>query len=93
MEFLKALEAALPPPERCHHCMMYAQYGSDETGWSDRLMLQVNKVGKFYPFFLDDNDFAEGDAALISEIKGLLASGDEKFQISDTPGQAGKVGA
>jgi len=41
MLFLKSLEGALPPPEHCHHAITYARYGSDDTGWEDRLALQV----------------------------------------------------
>lgn len=56
IDFLKRLEAMIPPPPHCHHVITYAQYGSDAAGWEDRLSLQVNLSGKFYCFFIDETD-------------------------------------
>jgi hypothetical protein len=92
--FLKEMEAVFPPPPRCHHGLMYAQYGSDEAGWSDRLMLQVNNDGTFYPFFLDDEDLSKSSTALAIEIAELLRQPSPKNeQLSFVPLQAGSAPA
>jgi hypothetical protein len=69
---LKELERALPPPPKCHHSMMYAQYGSDADGWEDRLLLQVNYNGMFHPFFLDEEDFEKSASELVGELVNFL---------------------
>lgn len=72
MRFLKLLEENIPPPERCHHVITFAQFGSDETGWNDRLALQVNDQGKFYCFFLDDEDFTLDPEHLVLGVMANL---------------------
>jgi hypothetical protein len=72
---------------------MYAQFGSDKVGWSDRLMLQLNSDGLFYPFFLDDEDFAKHDNELVAEIVAFMREPiPANWQLSDTPGSAGRLG-
>lgn len=73
IDLLKALEAAVPPPALCHHAITYAQYGSDETGWEDRLAIQVNRGGKFQCLFLDDGDFRIPAAFVVAEIVKVLS--------------------
>lgn len=68
LDFLKALEAAIPPPKGCHHALTFAQYGSDADGWQDRLALQINDAGRFHCFFIDPGDFDKGIPELVSEI-------------------------
>ena len=74
LDLLKNLEAAVPPPQNCHHALMYSQYGSDEDGWEDKLALQINRSGRFQTLFLDEEDFKKPGTALISEILGLINS-------------------
>ena len=54
--FLKELERLVPPPANCHHAITYAQYGSDASGWEDKLAVQVNTSGVFLCIFLDESD-------------------------------------
>ena len=56
MEFLKALEAELPPPTGQHHSLTFAQFGSDATGWEDKLCLGFRKSNGSQNYFLDDRD-------------------------------------
>lgn len=92
IEFLKALEEAWPPPEGCHHPLMYAKFGSDSTGWEDQLMLQVNWDGTFYPFFLDDNDLKKPINQLVAEIVELLeAPKPGNWQVSNVAAKVGDV--
>jgi hypothetical protein len=68
IDFLKLLERELPPPANCHHGIGYAQFGSDSTGWEDRLALQINVGGVFHCFFLDEADFEKTPARLVTEV-------------------------
>lgn len=68
IDFLKALEAELPPPANCHHAITYAQFGNHEAGWEDRLALQLNVEGVFTCFFLDDKDFNETPEDLAKNV-------------------------
>lgn len=81
--FLKALESRIPPPPYCHHALTYAQYGSDEAGWEEKLALQINAGGKFHCFFIEPGDFEKGDG-LIAEIAEGLAKDMPNAQISET---------
>lgn len=72
IDFLKQLEAAIPPPDKCHHAITYAQYGDEECGWDDRLAVQVNHHGKFICFLLDDADCAKVPAQIVAEIKSYV---------------------
>lgn len=56
IKFLKTLEEVVPPPVECHHAITYAQYGSDEIGWEDRLALRINVAGDERVLFLDTGD-------------------------------------
>jgi hypothetical protein len=75
IDFLKAVEADIPPPARCHHVLTYARYGSNDTGWEDKLALQINDAGDFKCFFLEDSDLLD-IPKLIIEIKESLNSSD-----------------
>ena len=59
MRFLQAMETEVVPPEGHHHVVMASKYGSDEKGWTDHLLLQVNDGKRFQQFFLGPDDFAE----------------------------------
>jgi hypothetical protein len=86
IDVLKNLEAAIPPPPNCHHAITYAQYGSDETGWEDRLALQVNKEGTFHCVFIDAEDFLKPVMQFVfGVVECVNAPGD--FQKGVGPGQ------
>lgn len=72
IETLKLLEVAIPPPPKAHHGISYAKYGSDESGWDDRLALHVNKSGVFHCLFFDDEDFEKSPETLVGEIVAIL---------------------
>ena len=70
-EFLFLLEQAYPPPAGAHHAITGGQYGSDETGWTVVLTLQMNRhlEGKgFHTFLFDDADFEGTPEALVAQI-------------------------
>jgi len=67
IEFLKGLEAAVPPPENCHHAITFARYGE----W-DALALQVNIGGKFRCFFINDEDIDRGPESTIAAVVEIL---------------------
>lgn len=85
IELLKKIESAIPPPEKCHHALTFAQYGSDEAGWEDKLCLQVNIGGKFQQFFLDDEDLANPN--LPQEIGECVEHPSEETQFGVSMGQ------
>lgn len=89
IDLLKGLEAVVPPPENCHHCITYAKYGSDDAGWEDRLALQVNQNGTFHCFFLSEgDDLAETADQVISTISNFLNSPTPPWtQLGIGPGQ------
>jgi len=68
MTLLRALETALPPPAGAHHAITAARYGSDETGWEDRLALHLMLDGERVTMFLDDDDFAAAPDAVAAEV-------------------------
>jgi len=72
LETLKLLESIIVPPPGGHHSLTYAQYGSDEDGWEDRLALQVIRDGRFQCLFLDHSDFQKTPAALVADIAFVL---------------------
>jgi hypothetical protein len=88
LNFLKSLEAAIPPPPLCHHAITYAQFGSDDTGWQDKLALQINCDGVFHCFFLEPDDF-EGKSTvdLIAEIAAGLKRPSLNAQTSGVSGR------
>ncbi len=69
---LKALEAALPPPNLCHHAITCAQFGSDTDGWTDKLALQINLGGVWTCFFLEQDDLDKPIGVLVGEIRQML---------------------
>ena len=81
IDMLKRLEFLVPPPPNCHHAITFAQFGSEEDGWQDRLALQVNRDGKFHCFFLDDEDCHQEPVAIADEVAELLRK--------EPPGQLG----
>ena len=85
IELLKGLEVAIPPAPTCHHAITFAQYGSDEVGWDDRLALQVGVGGEFHCLFLDDSDMEKPAGQLICEVVAALAVPMDGEQISATP--------
>jgi hypothetical protein len=87
LDFLKGLESVIPPPANCHHVITFAQYGSDQDGWEDRLALQVNVGGKFYCFFFDANDMTQEPRKIIESIGELLKSADATAQFGVSCGQ------
>jgi hypothetical protein len=90
IELLRAIEAAVPPPENCHHCITYAKHGNDADGWSEKLALQVNRGGKFYCFFLEEDDLPYDSANIqrvAEEIVEQLKLPETSFQIGVSQGQ------
>ena len=73
LDFLRRLEADVPPPPDCHHAITFARYGSDEAGWEDKLALQVNRDGVFHCFFLEESDCLQAPADIAASICTLLA--------------------
>ena len=68
-EFLKELERMLPPREG-HHSFTYAQYGNDQSGWKDRLLLSVRRrEGGVTNFFIDPEDL-KGSAVETARFVG-----------------------
>jgi hypothetical protein len=72
IEFLKALESRIPPPQNCHHAVTFAQYGSAEAGWKDALALQVNVAGQFHCVFLLEKDLENRPATLADAVVSVL---------------------
>jgi hypothetical protein len=87
IDVLKQLEAAIPPPQHCHHAITFARYGSDLTGWEDKLALQINSGGKFHCFFLDDQDFRTEPARFVESVVHLMSEHDENAQLGVAFGQ------
>jgi hypothetical protein len=84
IELLKAIEAAIPPPSNCHHCLTYAKYGSDSEGWTGKLALQLNREGKFYCFFLEESDLAP-EAEDLEFAKAELQKGWRGEKLESSP--------
>ncbi len=85
IELLKGIEERVPPPPYCHHALTYAQYGSDQEGWEDRLALQINQNGVFRCVFLDEGDFDKNSYNLVADIVEMLKSppvGNEQIGIA-----------
>ncbi len=72
IDFFKQLEAAIPPSPNCHHVICYAQYGSDEDGWEDRLAVKINQSGEILCFFIESEDEEKSVAELVRSFKDLL---------------------
>jgi hypothetical protein len=71
---LKSLEARIPPGNARHHAMTFAQYGSDETGWSDQLAIHVWVGDKLQTVFLDESDFNWPPESLAGAIKDQVTA-------------------
>jgi len=80
LEFLKALEAAIPPPQG-HHAITFCRYGSDSDGWEAKLGLHIRMPkdfmkgdrtegtkGESQTFFLDGDDLDQPTEKLVAEI-------------------------
>jgi len=63
IDLLRGIEAAVSPPEHCHHAITFAQ---------DRLALRVNDSGTWHCLFLDQADFAKPAPVLVAEIMAML---------------------
>lgn len=87
LDFLKELEKVIPPPENCHHALTFAQYGSSECGWDDRLALQVNIAGTFSCVFLSAADLEKSVVELTEEIRAILRAPTENAQLGVSFGQ------
>jgi len=87
IDLLKRLEELIPPPPNCHHAITYAQYGSDEAGWSDRLVLQVNEGCKFQQFFIGPEEEAKSALDLAEEIAAIQRSPSDDLQAGVATGQ------
>lgn len=72
LQFLKELEIAIPP-NIGHHAITFNQYGSNETGFIDKLGLQISHgpVPEFDCYFLDKEDFDQSPSSLVAEIVKL----------------------
>ena len=70
IDLLKGLESAVAPASGCHHAITYAQYGSDETGWDDKLAVWINGKGGEQPrcFFIEPDDESKSADEIIREI-------------------------
>lgn len=83
---LQALEAAVPPPDGQHHAITFNRYGSDVSGWQERLGLHVRVGAGFATFFLDDADFARPIADVVSEVlRGLPPGTPDRTVSAHTP--------
>lgn len=87
LTLMKQLEALVPPPPRCHHAIMYSQFGSDADGWEDKLTVQVNMNGQFHAVFLDAGDFQKSAVELAEAIADSLAEPMPNAQIGVGLGQ------
>lgn len=87
LDFLRALELAIPPPPNCHHVLARCHYGSDTVGWDEKLAVQVNVAGTFHAFFLDDADQAKPSEKLADEIATELAKSMPNVQHGVAKGQ------
>ena len=88
LHFLKFIEHLVPPPPKCHHAITFALFGSDQTGWEEKVALQINKDGKFHCFFLDEDDFKmESGAELAHKIAFLVSEPVENEQLGVGFGQ------
>lgn len=68
IEFLKALEAAVPTFGG-HHGLSYCRYGSDTSGWTDKLGLHVRLSGdRVQTFFIEEGDLDKSVDELVTDI-------------------------
>lgn len=91
IDLLKAIEREITPPARCHHALMYTQHGSDETGWEDRLSLQINRMGVFHCWFLDPGDFDKTPDQLAAEISALMPAALDAVAATEKPDEVYEI--
>lgn len=72
LHLLKQLEEKVTPPQGCHHAIMFRKYGSDESGWEDKLVLQMSLSSGLWNLFLEELDFSRATDVLIADITKLL---------------------
>lgn len=66
---------------------MLAHYGSDVEGWEEKLGLQINVLGVFHAFFLDEEDFDKSPELLSDELFDLLKQKNPAAQLGVALGQ------
>jgi hypothetical protein len=73
LSFLKALEDQIPPPLGCHHSIHCGSYGSDLTGWQDKLCLTLVPSEKnFKLVFFDPVDLGKPIEQLVNEVHACI---------------------
>lgn len=73
LAFLRELEAEFPPPAGQHHSLTFAQYGSDEAGWQDKLCLTIRYSSGSQNFLYGEGE-ALGSPEMLAEIRAHLGS-------------------
>lgn len=70
-ETLKALEKVFPPPPGQHHALTFCRYGSDATGWEDKLALRLRGPGAdaVTTFFVEDHELQQPVDELVAAIE------------------------
>ena len=74
IRFLKALEAAIPPPPCAHHAITYATHFTGKDGSNEQLAVQVNVRGVFRCVIIDEYDCDKSAVDLAAEIVELIQS-------------------
>lgn len=93
IDFLMSLERLVPPPPKCHHVLLHSRYGSESSGWEDKLAVQVNVNGVFHAFFLEEKDFESKPFMLAIMIENLVKQTPPSgTQISHEAGTFTKTG-
>lgn len=84
LQFLEALEAALPPPEG-HHSITLGDYGNDQDGWCEYLVLGVREdtPAGVRQLLIFPPDFEKSQEELIGEIVQIMQSPAEPAGVSD----------
>ena len=73
LQFLKLMEGRITPEPGTHYALMCTQYGSDATGWEDRLTLVMNNgYGKNLKLFFDEDDLVKPTEQLVDECVDLI---------------------
>lgn len=67
--FLKELEAQIPPAQDRRHVLHWGQYGSDLSGWKDKLCLTLNVHGKPVLIFIEEGDLGKPIPQLVAEVR------------------------
>jgi hypothetical protein len=74
IEFLKNLEAHLPPPTGAHHAIMFLKKDTHPDCDTDKLTLQVNRSGFFVMVYLDDSDFEKDPQQLCKDVVNSIVN-------------------